>query len=628
MKKIFSLSRKTISTCGYFYRFACKNVHSYAVVIFLSILLPTLLPFLTMILPKRIVEELTGTREVGRLIALTAILVGGGFLLKSLIRIVQEVRKVQEDRIARKLELAMSQKAMMIKYEATETEAALSARQKAETGMSWYSGGIRGMSECLVGICTGLFVGLGVILLVVRTSPVLPVISLVSVLINAVCTSGINRAAQEVFEKTPAINKFYSYIYTRINGREFAKELRLYNAFSLIEKKAVDNAKELNKMDNECARKQFGWGLLGVTVSTVGYGVSYGYLAIMVLKGRITVAEFVMCVTAMEVFTNNCLIAVITNMQQLVMKSNFMSAFVEYMALEDADEKTLGKNEPGKNALCKNALCKNASGNDASGKKESDRKPNAEAFDGIEFDHVSFKYPGTEDYILRDINLKIGKGESISLVGKNGAGKTTLVKLLCRLYEVSEGSIRLCGRDIREYSYEEYVKMLAVVFQDFKLFGYSLEENIRLGNTSKREPIEEALELGGISDWVQSLPEKENTLLYKEYDEKGVEPSGGQAQKIAIARAVYRDSPVVILDEPTASLDPVAEYEIYRHFNDLIRNKTAVYISHRLSSCRFCDRIIVLDEHTIKESGSHEELIEKGGLYAEMFAGQAKWYRE
>ncbi|MBO4390723.1 MAG: ABC transporter ATP-binding protein [Lachnospiraceae bacterium] len=619
MKSLLSLSKKTLATCGYFYRFACREMRSYPMIIFLSILLPTLLPFLTMILPKMIIEELTGAGDVQRLIILTAILVGGGFLLKNLILLVQELRKVQEDRIARRLELAMSRKAMTIKYECTETEAALSARQKAETGMSWYSGGIRGMSECLVKIGTGIFVGLGVILLVVRTSPVLLVISLISVLINAVCTSGINRAAQEVFEKTPAINKFYSYIYTRINGREFAKELRLYNAFSLIETKAVNNAKELNQMDNECARKQFGWGLLGSTVSTVGYGVSYAYLAIMVLRGRITIAEFVMCITAMEVFTNDCLIAVITNLQQLVMKSNFMSAFVEYMGLEDAEEIAFADKQKGADLNPETTSVRE------NGVHET---PAYDAFDGIEFDHVSFKYPGTDEYILKDINLKIGRGESISLVGKNGSGKTTLVKLLCRLYDVSEGSIRLCGRDISEYSYEAYVKLLSVVFQDFKLFGYSLEENVRLGNTSKTDPTDEAFELSGISDWVESLPEKGNTLLYKEYDEKGVEPSGGQAQKLAIARAVYRDSPVVILDEPTASLDPVAEYEIYRHFNDLIRNKTALYISHRLSSCKFCDRIVVLDDHTIKENGSHEELIRLDGIYAEMFASQAKWYQE
>ena len=587
--------KKSADVCRYFYRFAMKQRRSYPALVAADVLLASLLPFIAMILPKLIVEELTGDKDILKLCILTAILVGGSFVLKSMILFLEEKKKVQEDHIARRLELMMSEKAMKVKFELTESEAALSARQKAETGMSWYSGGIRGMSECLVKIGTGVCVIFGVIVLVVRVSPLLLVLSLIAVSINAVCTSGINAASQEVFEKTPAINKFYSYIYTRISGREYAKELRLYDAGPLIEKKAVENAQALNRMDNECAVKQFRWGMIGSIVSAAGYGISYAYLGVLALGGKITVAEFVMCISAMDVFTNDCLIAVITNVQQLIMKCNFMNSFIEYMKLEDeADSGT--------------------------------RKPDREAFDGLEFENVSFKYPGTEEYILKNIKLKIGKGESISLVGKNGSGKTTLVKLMCRLYEPTEGIIRLCGKNIMEYSYRDYIKELSVVFQDFKLFGYTLNENIKLGNTEKDDDPETVYELSGIKDWVMELKDKGETLLYKDFDDKGVEPSGGQAQKLAIARAVYRDAPIVILDEPTAALDPIAEYEIYRHFNELIKNRTAVYISHRMSSCRFCDRIVVLDDHSIRESGTHEELLAKNGIYSEMFRSQAKWY--
>ena len=596
MKALLSGIKRSADICRYFYRFARGRKPSYPLWVCVNIILTSLLPFIAMLLPKYIIDELTGSRDIERLVILAVVLVGGTFVMENLILLIQEHRKVQEDDIARALELAMSKKAMTVKFECTETEAALSARQKAETGMSWYSGGIKGMSECLVKIGTGFCVIFGVIFLVVRISPLLLLLSLIAVSVNAVCTSGINHAAQEVFEKTPAINKFYSYIYTKISGREYAKELRLYDAGELVEKKAVENAKELNKMDNECAKKQFGFGLAASIASAAGYGISYGYLGILALKGKISVSEFVMCITAMEVFTNDCLIAVITNLQQLIMKCNFMGAFIEYMKLEDEQE--------------------GASGG-----------PEEEAFDGIEFEHVSFKYPGRSEYILKDINLKIGRGESISLVGRNGSGKSTLVKLLCRLYEVTEGSIKIYGRDIREYSYEEYIRLLSVVFQDFKLFGYSLDENIKLGNINREDKPDTVYGLSGIDGWVDSLKKKGDTMLYKEFDEEGVEPSGGQAQKLAIARAVYRDSPVVILDEPTASLDPVAEYEIYSRFNELIKNKTAVYISHRLS-CRFCDRIVVLDDHTIRETGSHNELLKMKGVYEEMFRSQAKWYDE
>ncbi|MBQ6094343.1 MAG: ABC transporter ATP-binding protein, partial [Lachnospiraceae bacterium] len=593
----------TAKVCAYFYHIASKEKPRYLGLVLANILLLSILPILNLLIPKRIIEELTGGQDITLLCLLVGLLVGGIFVLKSLISILQELRETWEDALARRIDLSMSEKAMRLKFECTESEAALSARQKAETGMSWYSGGIKGMSESLVRIGTSFCVIFGVIWIISRISPILLLLSVLAVIVNALCTSKINLATQEVFEKTPAINKFYSYIYTKINGREYAKELRLYHASPLIEQKAMENAKALNKMDNECARKQFSWGILGSITSAVGYGISYGWLGVLALKGAITVAEFVTCIAAMETLTNGCLIPLITNAQQLMMKANFMSAYIGYMFFPDEA----------------------ASGKDV---------PSEESFDGITLEHVSFKYPGTEQWVLRDVNLQIRKGESISLVGLNGSGKSTLIKLICRLYDVTEGAIKLCGKNIQEYSYEEYVKLLSVVFQDFKLFGYTIEENVRLGGvqhetkkvSAQTADLGKVYEMSGIADWVESLEKKGQTLLGKEYDESGVEPSGGQAQKLAIARAIYRNSPVVILDEPTAALDPVAEYEIYNRFHDLIGNKTAIYVSHRLSSCKFCDKIVVLDDHTIKEIGTHDELLARGGLYANLFQTQAKWY--
>ena len=201
------------------------------------------------------------------------------------------------------------------------------------------------------------------------------------------------------------------------------------------------------------------------------------------------------------------------------------------------------------------------------------------------------------------------------------------MNLICRLYHVTEGEILINGKNINEYSYEEYIRLLSVVFQDFKLFGYGLDENIKLGiNANNGKSLSSVYEISGISDWVNSLKKKGDTVLSKEYDEEGIEPSGGQGQKVAIARALYRNSPIVILDEPTAALDPVAEFEIYNRFHQLVKDKTAIYISHRLSSCKFCDRIVVLEDKGIQEMGTHDELIEKNGLYAQMFHTQAGWY--
>lgn len=243
----------------------------------------------------------------------------------------------------------------------------------------------------------------------------------------------------------------------------------------------------------------------------------------------------------------------------------------------------------------------------------------------LSFHKVSFKYPGSDNYILKDINLKFEIGEKLALVGLNGAGKTTLVKLLLRLYEPTEGEIKLNGINIEKYDYDEYVQIFSVVFQDFRLFDFPLDENIAVSENVDTDKVKKVIELVGLTELVNNMPDKEGTLLYHENGD-GVSLSGGEAQKVAIARALYKDAPFVILDEPTAALDPVAEAEIYERFDTLVGGKTTIYISHRMSSCKFCDRIIVISDGTIKEEGTHSSLIQKAGLYAEMYNTQAEYY--
>lgn len=245
----------------------------------------------------------------------------------------------------------------------------------------------------------------------------------------------------------------------------------------------------------------------------------------------------------------------------------------------------------------------------------------------IVFDHVSFRYPGKEQYILQDFSLKIHAGEKIAIVGLNGSGKTTLVKLLCRFYIPDEGQILLNGRNIYEYNEEEYNSFISTVFQDYKLFSFSLKDNILLGKTENPEDINIALKKSGFSQRLKTLDNGLDTLYSKEFDKNGVELSGGESQKLAIARACYKDAPIIILDEPTASLDAVAEYEIYAGFEKLVENKTAIIISHRLSSTHFCDRIIVINNGTVFEDGTHQSLMAKeSGIYKKMFTTQAAHY--
>lgn len=244
----------------------------------------------------------------------------------------------------------------------------------------------------------------------------------------------------------------------------------------------------------------------------------------------------------------------------------------------------------------------------------------------VEFDHVSFRYPWTKEYVIRDLNLKFVIGERMAVVGENGSGKTTFIKLLCRLYDVTEGCIRVNSVDIRKYDYKEYCALFAVVFQDFQIFSFPLGENVASGEEVDKMRAETALRKAGFCEKTGNLPQGLGTYVGREFAEEGIHFSGGEKQKIAIARAIYKDAPFVIMDEPTAALDPVAEFQVFAGFDKMVGNKTAIYISHRLASCRFCQDIIVFDKGRVVQRGSHEELKAQEGLYRRLWEAQAEYY--
>ncbi|SCJ00334.1 Lipid A export ATP-binding/permease protein MsbA [uncultured Flavonifractor sp.] len=247
----------------------------------------------------------------------------------------------------------------------------------------------------------------------------------------------------------------------------------------------------------------------------------------------------------------------------------------------------------------------------------------------VEFRDVSFRYPDTDQWALRHVNIRFRVGSRLAVVGRNGSGKTTFIKLLCRLYDPTEGEILLNGIDIRKYRYDDYMRIFSVVFQDFKLLALPLGENVAGAAEYDRVRAEKCLKDAGFGDRLATMPKGLDTWLYKDLTEDGVDISGGEAQKIAIARALYKDAPFLILDEPTAALDPVAEAEIYSRLNDIVEDRTAVYISHRLSSCKFCDEIAVFEGGQIVQQGSHDALLaEENGTYSTLWHAQAQYYNE
>lgn len=246
----------------------------------------------------------------------------------------------------------------------------------------------------------------------------------------------------------------------------------------------------------------------------------------------------------------------------------------------------------------------------------------------IEFRNVTYKYFGADEPTIKNLSFTLYKGEKLALVGLNGAGKTTVIKLICGMYDPTEGEILLNGIPVNEYNREEYYSLFSAVFQDISPFAATIGENISGRQDYDKDRLESCMKRSGLYDKVKSLEKGADSHLVRGVYRDSIDLSGGEMQKLCLARAIYKGSPFIILDEPTAALDPISEYDIYTKFNSIVGTRTAVYISHRLSSCRFCDNITVLDKGKIAERGSHEALLKHGGVYAKMWNAQAEYYKD
>lgn len=392
------------------------------------------------------------------------------------------------------------------------------------------------------------------------------------------------------------LDRIFYYFLNMFSDYNTGKEIRLYKEQKLIEYNATDKLltdgeRVLKKASMNSAKSSSFIAVLG---AVVGFGI-YLFIGVKGLYGLFGIGSLVLyCGSFMQIING------IMKMAATFGKTEEMVPLVNYYfdIMNTKDDMTYGS-------------------------KVLDLTDKFE----IEFKNVSFRYPGAENDSLKNVNLTIHNGEHLAVVGRNGSGKTTFIKLMCRLYDVTEGEILINGENIKEYTSESLMSLYSVVFQDFKIFSTTLAQNISAGSDYNREKLFDALDKSNIKERVQKMENEENTYLYKDLDKAGVEISGGEAQKLALARALYKDSPIVILDEPTAALDPVAENEIYNRFNSFVNHKTAIYISHRLSSCIFCSRIAVFDKAELVQNGTHEELLEnKEGKYYELWNAQAQYY--
>lgn len=593
--KSLSPAAKVIMVTKILFSSAAKRYPLFFLLEALRTIIGIVQPFLAIFVSPLIVDELMGDRDLQKLITLAAALIFGEFILAVLEQFLSMNLQKYQLRLDNHFSTLLGEHCMQLDYPLTEKKEALDQFEKARTGMAWYSGGAYGVAEQLFGLIRNGIKIAGFVTIIALRAPILLAVMTAYVIINTLLTIKRNKIEVQAFGELSKVNRLFGYFGWNIVDPRYGKDIRLYEARDLMVGAWEQNTERSSYHWKWQADSTFPYSLASDALSILRSVFAYFYVGLLALRGQYSIGTFTQLVAA-EGSLDASLGGIVQNMTELVKRCNYAYEFVAFMEYPEAMPK-----------------------GDA---------PIAKVDHEIEFRDVSFAYPGTEKKVLSHVSIKIRPGEHLSVVGLNGAGKTTFIKLLCRLYDPTEGEILVDGRNVMEYDYGQYMEQFAPVFQDFKLFALSLGENISLRSTDKGDRVDELIRTVGLTDMFAKLSKGKDTAMFKFFDEEGVEPSGGEQQKIAIARALYKDSPIVILDEPTAALDPMAEYEIYNQFHHLVGGKTAVYISHRLSSCRFCDKIAVFSEGTIKEYGNHDELVAiPEGIYARMFEAQAKYYR-
>lgn len=465
-------------------------------------------------------------------------------------------------------------------------------RNKLDTAMSKVRG------NAAIDFCVQTFSSIfGLVIysaFIASINPLLLVIILIAVISNTVANVRLNRLEEETLPDYRFNARSLNYINQTFSSFENAKEMRLNNVEGLIEKKYNENIESRWKLDTYYTKKQFFINLAHNLICSVETVLLYGYAAYMVASGTLSLGSFSAYIASANGISN-AFSTMINAWLQFNLTLKFVPLYREIKELSQEHENTESLNE-------------------------LPLQPE------IRFENVTFKYPNTQNNVLEDINLTLSPGCKLAVVGENGAGKTTFIKLLCRLYHPTSGRITVNGIDINTISSETYAKLLSVVFQDYKLFSFDVADNIVMNSELHQERLNDVIEMADLKNKLQSLELGEKTFVNKEFDSSGVEFSGGESQKLVLARAYYKNSPIVVLDEPTAALDPLAEQYLYRHFRSIIGEHSAIFISHRLASTSFCDRIAVFSNGKIVEQGTHSDLLKNGGIYSDMWNLQVELY--
>lgn len=588
-------------------------------IVTLNAIVKAVLPYATVFLSARILTELATLRRPNVLWKWVIVSILATALLSVLRSFFMEREETLLNDIYGRKELLFSEKAMSMDFADADRQEVRSLRAQISQNEQWGGLGLINAAiiyKQLIGSLTGIFSGIALTVrlfatpvpesagkLVLLCSPwfLLPLgglfvgISLLSGRLYTVYAQENDRLSKDATFG----NRVYTYITKLSRQKNIQMDMRVYR-----QQEMIDHLSSQNRVFT--ATGTFGRAALGTpgtcyslatSMSAIAVGCIYVFTCLKAWAGAFDiglVTQYVGAATALAESLN----LLISSLGAMKANTTHLDNTFRYLDLP--------------NAMYQGSLTT---------EKRADRNYQ------VEFKNVSFKYPGSEAWALRNVSMKFQIGKRLAIVGENGSGKTTFIKLLCRLYDPQEGEILLNGIDIRKYRYDDYMGVFSIVFQDFQLISQSLGSNVAGSVDYDPQRVKQALADAGFGPRLESLPKGLDTQLYKDYGEDGIEVSGGEAQKIAIARALYKDAPFIILDEPTAALDPMAEAEIYAKFNEISGDKTAIYISHRLSSCKFCDEILVFDRGSILQQGTHEALLEQSsGKYAQLWNAQAQYY--
>ncbi len=591
----------------------------------------SLSPFVALYMSAQILNGIVRQEEPKRLFFYAAATLTVGLGVHLVTGLLNHLLNQRQYRFWPACKMAISEKMMELDYEQVESPKTYQLRQQIEdyenTGGEGL-GNLRWQFQALVSnvftlgfsvslaasLFTASYQGQARGILAFAASPWASVLLLSAILLNGFLGM---RLGGKMVEKSHALmgeviaaNRIYGYyLENHVLTYRTGKDIRIYGQKAVVNEEMEEHYSAGKRMVDGQIRNEAKYSGAIAASTAVLSTLVYLFVGLRALTGMIGLGDVVLYIGSISRFTEG-FSGLMMTLTRLRTNNDAMRAYFQFMDLPVSGKDSAGGWKDREYGVGKGTV-------------PAGQKPQYE----VEFRNVSFRYPGAETWALRHISLKFRAGERLAVVGQNGSGKTTFIKLLCRLYEPEEGSILLNGVDIREYSPEEYRKVFSVVFQDFQLFSFSLAQNVAAGMTPDRDRVTESLEQAGFGERLAGMPLGIHTCLYKDFEESGVEISGGEAQKIALARALYKDAPIVVLDEPTAALDPAAEYEIYSRFNEIVGGKSAIYISHRLSSCRFCDDIAVFHRGELVQRGTHEELVaQREGEYFRLWNAQAQHY--